>query len=166
MPLRDWTVKGEKETTAYVSKLYNGREHPLPGAITKDIGSLDFEKLTVASRKEDNKVLSDHLVSLGWKKEFRVGNWKDIRLDFVKGDVGLEVQFRQDTNLLYNLLSLQVAFQRKRIGFGVIITYDARTVSIVGQSSMGASFQELDRTIAEFESAIIFTVPLLSVGIR
>ena len=96
----------------------------------------------------------------------RVGNLKDIRLDFVKGNVGLEVQFRQDTNLLYNLLSLQVAYQRKRIGIGVIITYDARTVSIVGHSSMGACFQELDRTIAEFESAIIFTVPLWSVGIK
>jgi len=164
MRLKDWKVKAE--TARYVSKLYNGREHPLPSNIVKDIDSLDYEKLTASSRTEDNKILSSQLTSLGWKKGFRVGTWKDIRVDFVKGKVGLEVQFRQDTNLLYNLLSLQVAYQRKRIGYGVIVTYDARTVSIVGENSMNASFQELDRTISEFEGAINFTIPLWSVGIR
>ena len=163
---RDWKVEGEVTHPAYVSKVYNGLTSTFPADTLKDIDSVINDKLTVADRREDNNILSSQLTALDWKREFRKGTHKDIRLDFVKNRIGMEVQFRQDTNLLYNLLSLELAYQHDIINRGIMVTYNARTAEIVGENAMNASFQALDRIISEFKSVINFKIPLLSVEIR
>jgi hypothetical protein len=90
------------------------------------------------------------------------------RLDFTRDKIGVEVQLRQGTNLLYDLLKFELDYRDKLLVAWVIVTYDWRRVPIVGSDGQDASIQKLDDFVETFvASAIIsLTIPLWVIGLR
>jgi hypothetical protein len=102
------------------------------------------------------------LCARGWSRQTRVGRGRKFRIDFKKASTGIEVEFRQGTNLIHDLLKL--ASRAGSISSGIIITYD-RSVAIVGQHSMGACLQDFDELMTEFHGIIAFQLPLWVIGL-
>ena len=139
----------------YIESLYNGAETTIPVAIRHDIGQICSAAIRVDNRKNTNADLSESFQRSGWQSQVtHAGN--QGRMDFMRDRVGVEVQLRQGTNVLYNLLKFELDFRDKMLKAGVIITYDWRSVPIVGTDGQDASIQKLsDFMVAFVETAIV-----------
>lgn len=146
----------------YSEAFYNDAESILDSGIRAEIHTIMNGGISCLDRRITNSELKSKLNELGWRGEFPIGGGKKI--DFKKGEVGMEVEFRQDTNLLHDLLKLELASRRGLIKTGILVTYD-RDVAIVGQHGMYASFQVFRQMMTEFEGIVVFRLPLWVIGL-
>lgn len=163
-----WDVKDIREHDHYVEKFYNGAVTKCEAA-RKDICSIDFAGVRCDNNGNTNEDLERKLKKLRWTTNFSVGKVKHFKIDFYRDGVGLEVQLRQDTDLLKDLLKLELGYHLKNgLSCGVIITYDKSVIDKRGKkkSGMYASIQELDKLMYEFKDVISVTVPLWAIGIK
>ncbi len=162
--LKDWPIENLIEHHEYCERFYNAGKNAIPTAIQTEISSINFSKIDYKNNDSINFSLANQLLPFGWHKGQDIGKYRRIIPDFAKDGIVIEAQFRQDTNILYNLLNIQTAFDRKKIRGGIIITFDARTHSF--RSSMNASIQYLDQCLREYESAIHYSVPVWAIGLK
>ena len=159
-----WEINSLRDTEFFSEKFYNFAENKIPKNIQDDIHNIKFNELDTSNNKKLNPSLEKELINKGWKKGEKLGDFKITIPDFMKDHIAIEAQFRQDTNVLYNILSLQHAFDNNKIIAGILITFDAREHK--AQHSMNASIQILDILLKEFEKQIKFTIPLWAIGIK
>jgi len=157
-------IKDLRETEFFSEKFYNFAESKIPKNIKDDILNIKFNELDTSNNKSLNSTLRNELRNRGWKKGENIGDFKNYLPDFMKEHIALEAQFRQDTNILYNILGLQHAFDNGKIIAGIIITYDA--IEHIAIHGMNASIQILDIFLKEFEKQINFTIPLWAIGVK
>jgi len=160
-----WDVSDFIENECYEEKYYNGAERLIPAEIRDEIKSIDFSKIRKDNRTNSNADIRSILLPKNWKKGQDVGEFKGSELDFFKNKVGMEVQFRQATNLIHDVLKLQKGYSKGKLVAGIIITFDEK-VGIYNQAGQDSSFQNLDRWIREFRDVITFEIPLWSIGIK
>ena len=150
----------------YVQSFYNDAEVVIPTRVRKEIDQICSSGIRVDNRTNSNSDLSALFKRYKWRSE--VEHARDLgHMDFKKDNIGVEVQLRQGTNLLYDVLKFELDYQDKLLTGGVIITYDQK-VSIVGKSGQDASIQKLSDFVTVFvDSAVInFRVPLWVIGLK
>jgi len=160
----DCEIKDLRDTEFFSQKFYNFAENKIPKNIQDDIHNIKFNELDTSNNQKLNLSLEKELIIKAWEKRGNIGDCKKTITDFMKDHIAIEAQFRQDTNVLYNILSLQHAFDNNKIIAGILITFDAREHK--AQHSMNASIQILDILLKEFEKQIKFTIPLWAIGIK
>src|SRR6266446_33073 len=90
----------------YSEIFYNGGDICIRPAIRSEISDLIKSGISCDTRSNSNSDLKRKFRERGWQAEARIGHG---RIDFRKEDVGLEVELRQKTNLIYDLLKLELA---------------------------------------------------------
>jgi len=159
-----WKIEGLRDTDFFCEKFYNSAEIKIPKNIQGEIHEIKYVDIKTSNNRTINSSLEGELRNKGWGKGENLGNFKNTIPDFIKDHIAIEAQFRQETNLLYNILSLQHAFNEGKITAGIIITFDARQHKI--KHGMNASIQILDIFFREFEKEINFSVPLWVIGLK
>jgi len=162
-PRRNQNISGSIRHQCYVEKFYNAAESLLPSEIAEEIRGIDFCTISVASREQTNSQIRAKLYALGWSTEGRRDDRS--RADFRKNDTELEVQLRQKTNVLHDIIKFQKAFNNERLSYAIMILFDT-SVPIWGENGQDASIQSLDGLISEFvPNEINLKIPLWAIGL-
>jgi hypothetical protein len=124
------------------------------------------------SRPELNTSIEEDLISNGWETQvpaFGVKGRGETKLDFMKGRIGVEVQFGHSSFIGIDLLKFQVASyaDRNKIDAGIYIMATnafKKEMNRRGQTWRGSlAFEKTAKYLPHFRSAI--HVPILVVGL-
>ncbi len=149
-----------------IGNFYNDARTLIPLNLRNEIVQVCSSGIRVDNRSNTNADLSTKLKLLGWRGETRHAHAIG-RLDFIKDSIGIEVQLRQGTNLIYDLLKLELDYRDRILLAGVIITYD-QSVPAVGKHGQDASVQKLDNIWVDFVDSGVMNlkVPIWGLGLR
>ena len=115
------------------------------------------------SRKKLNKEFSDQFLKNGWKKEARVVEELESKIDFIKNKVGVEVAFVHSSFVGIDILKFQVMSFTDKIDVGI---YIVMTYALAKKHNATDSicFEKVKRYLPAFKSAI--QVPIFVIGLE